>query len=78
MYKEDFTERDIPYEILEQHGLTHEMIDDLPQNVMEKLLHGEFTPLLPITMKTEMGNWLANSQQSANSHIANSHIASSQ
>ena len=57
MYKEDFTERDIPYEILEQHGLTHEMIDDLPQSVMNKLLHGEFTPLLPITMKTDMGNW---------------------
>ena len=57
MYKEDFTERDIPYEILEQHGLTHEMIDDLPQNVMDKLLHGEFTPLLPITMKTDMGDW---------------------
>ena len=57
MYKEDLTERDIPYEILEQHGLTHEMIDDLPQSVMNKLLHGEFTPLLPITMKTDMGNW---------------------
>ena len=57
MYKENLTERDIPYEILEQHGLTHEMIDDLPQSVMNKLLHGEFTPLLPITMKTDMGNW---------------------
>lgn len=57
MYKETFTERDIPYEILEKHGLTHEMIDDLPQSVMDKLLHGEFTPLLPITMKTEMGEW---------------------
>ena len=27
MYKEDLTERDIPYEILEQHGLTHEMLE---------------------------------------------------
>ena len=54
MYKEDLTERDIPYEILEQHGLTHEMIDDLPQSVMNKLLHGEFTPLLPITMRAQV------------------------
>ena len=39
MYRENLTERDIPYEILEKHGLTHEMIDDLPQSVMNKLLH---------------------------------------
>ena len=32
MYRENLTERDIPYEILEKHGLTHEMIDDLPQS----------------------------------------------
>ena len=57
MYRENLTERDIPYEILEKHGLTHEMIDDLPQSVMTKLLHGEYTPLLPITMKTDMGEW---------------------
>ena len=57
MYRENLTERDIPYEILEKHGLTHEMIDDLPQSVMNKLLHGEYTPLLPITMKTDMGEW---------------------
>ena len=57
MYRENLTERDIPYEILAKHGLNHEMIDDLPQSVMNKLLHGEYTPLLPITMKTDMGEW---------------------
>ncbi len=56
MYKENFTEGDIPYETLEKHGLTHAMIDDLPQSVMNKLLHGEFTPILPLLYKTETGD----------------------
>ena len=42
MHKENFTERDIPYELLEKHGLSQAMIDDLPQSVMNKMLHGEF------------------------------------
>ena len=37
MHKENFTERDIPYELLEKHGLSQAMIDDLPQSVMNKL-----------------------------------------
>ena len=32
---ERFTPQEIPYEILERFGLTREMIDDLPQNVMQ-------------------------------------------
>ena len=35
---EHFTAEEIPYEILAKFGLTHEMIDDLPQNVMLRLL----------------------------------------
>ena len=57
MHKENFTERDIPYELLEKHGLSQAMIDDLPQSVMNKLLHGEYTPMLPLNFKTEAGDY---------------------
>ena len=45
---ERFTPQEIPYEILERFGLTREMIDDLPQNVMQRLLSARTTPVLPI------------------------------
>lgn len=45
---EHFTPQEIPYEILAKFGLTHEMIDDLPQNVMMRLLSSRTTPVLPI------------------------------
>ena len=47
-----FTEKEIPYEDLAQFGLTQEMIDDLPQSVMTRLLSGYETPLLPLNRKT--------------------------
>ena len=53
MHFENFTERDIPYETLAKYGLTHEMIDDLPESVMTKFLHGCYTPILPLTIKTD-------------------------
>ena len=53
MHFENFTERDIPYETLANYGLTHEMIDDLPESVMTKFLHGCYTPILPLRIKTE-------------------------
>ena len=45
---EHFTQEEIPYEILSKFGLTQEMSDDLPQNVMQRLLSSRTTPLLPI------------------------------
>jgi len=45
---ENFTERDIPYDTLAGYGLSREMIDDLPENIMHRLLSGAFTPLLPL------------------------------
>lgn len=41
-------ENEIPYEELGKFGLTQEMIDDLPEPIMNKLLGGMRTPLLPI------------------------------
>lgn len=41
-------ENEIPYEELRKFGLTQEMIDDLPEPIMNKLLGGMRTPLLPI------------------------------
>lgn len=45
---ERFTEKEIPYGKLERFGLTQEMIDDLPQNVMQRFLSSRKTPLLPV------------------------------
>lgn len=45
---EHFTQQEIPYETLANFGLTQEMIDDLPQNVMLRLLSSRTTPVLPI------------------------------
>lgn len=56
MHFENFTERDIPYGTLANYGLTHEMIDDLPESVMTKLLHGCYTPILPLTIMTDAGD----------------------
>lgn len=52
---ERFKEQDIPYDDLAKFGLTQEMIDDLPQSVMTRLLSSRETPLLPLTTKTVDG-----------------------
>ena len=52
---EHFTAEEIPYEILAKFGLTHEMIDDLPQNVMLRLLSSRTTPVLPIITENAEG-----------------------
>lgn len=45
-----FEEREIPYEKFESIGLTQEMVDDLPELVMKKLLAGNWTPVLPVSV----------------------------
>lgn len=50
-----FEEREIPYEKFEKVGLTQNMIDDLPEVVMEKLLKGSWTPILPINIALSNG-----------------------
>jgi hypothetical protein len=46
--KEHFKQEEIPYGILTKFGLTQEMIEDLPQNVIHRLLSSRTTPVLPI------------------------------
>ena len=43
-----FAENEIPYKKFESIGFSQEMVDDLPEVVMNKLLSGNWTPILPI------------------------------
>lgn len=52
---EKFQDSEIPYETLASFGLTREMVDDLPLKVLEKLLSGQRTPLLPISVQDNTG-----------------------
>lgn len=52
---EKFQDNEIPYETLASFGLTREMVDDLPLKVLEKLLSGQRTPLLPISVQDNTG-----------------------
>lgn len=62
---EVFTSQDIPYHILEEYGLTQQMIDDLPKSVIHQLLSSRRTPVLPIVIwkndgdKKQPENWPA-------------------
>lgn len=46
-----FDINEIPYDILDAYGLTQEMVDDLPQPVMDRLLSGRRTPVLPFLIE---------------------------
>lgn len=50
---EHFTEEQIPYNILNRFGITQEMIEDLPASVLNRLLNGKRTPVLPIKYTNE-------------------------
>ena len=59
---ERFQDSEIPYELLASFGLTQEMVEDLPMKVLEQLLSGQRTPLLPISIQDsegKAGNYLA-------------------
>lgn len=45
-----FEINEIPYGKFERIGLTQEMVDDLPELVMKKLLDGHWTPVLPVSI----------------------------
>ena len=45
-----FDENEIPYEKFASIGLSQEMVDDLPEMVMKKLLEGHWTPILPVSV----------------------------
>ena len=50
-----FQESEIPYGTLERFGLTQEMIEDLPVDVLQNICNGRRSPVLPITVTTEDG-----------------------
>ena len=50
-----FQESEIPYGTLERFGLTQEMIEDLPVDVLQNICNGRRSPVLPITITTEDG-----------------------
>ena len=54
MTKTIFAENEIPYEKFESIGFSQEMVDDLPEVVMNRLLSGNWTPILPI--RVELGD----------------------
>lgn len=42
---------EIPYHVLETFGLTRNMIDDLPIDVLSRILAGQRSPVLPVAVK---------------------------
>lgn len=48
---EKFQDNEIPFEVLASFGLSKEMVEDLPMKVLETLLNGQRTPLLPISIQ---------------------------
>lgn len=55
VYLEQFSEQEIPYGKLQEYGLTHNMIEDLPQTALKQLLAGKPTPVLPIFTENQDG-----------------------
>ena len=56
MNRYKFSEEEVPYGILEQFGLTREMIGDLPVNVLQAIHSGRRSPILPIRVDDSEGN----------------------
>lgn len=52
---EQFSKQEIPYGILQKFGLTQEMIDDFPENVMNRFLSSRATPVLPVVTENSEG-----------------------
>ena len=52
---ESFSHEEIPYGILQKFGLSQEMIDDLPGNVMHRFLNSRPTPVLPVITENAEG-----------------------
>lgn len=46
---------EIPYGVLETFGLTRNMIDDLPMDVLSRILSGQRSPVLPVEVEEENG-----------------------
>ena len=55
MSRYKFQEDEVPYAILEEFGLTQEMIEDLPTDVYHDILNGRLSPVLPISLTDKEG-----------------------
>jgi len=55
MIRSYFEDDEIPYEVLNRFGLSQEMIEDLPQNVLSGIRDGRRSPVLPICYTCEDG-----------------------
>ncbi len=55
MKRERIELNELPYQTLAQFGLTQEMIEGLPMNVLEDLADGRHSPVLPIEVADESG-----------------------
>lgn len=51
-----YEESEVPYGTLSQFGLTQEMVEDLPVDVLADIYNGRKSPVLPVTIKTEDGD----------------------
>lgn len=51
----NFDENEMPYGTLERFGLTQEMIEDLPTDVLQNILNGRHSPVLPIYIIADDG-----------------------
>lgn len=45
----------LPFGTLEEYGLTREMIEDLPEHVLDTIIHGGRSPMLPIKVNIKCG-----------------------
>lgn len=55
MMRSVLEDEEIPYEVLNRFGLSQEMIEDLPQNVLSGIRDGRRSPVLPICYTCEDG-----------------------
>ena len=55
MSETTFSEQEMPYEILQQFGLTEEMITDLPEHALKGIFAGRRSPVLPVKVTNEQG-----------------------
>ena len=56
MRQQKFNNSEVPFGTLAKFGLTKEMLEDLPQGVLEDIYDGRRSPVLPICMKDGEGN----------------------
>ena len=51
----NFDENEVPYGILNRFGLSQEKIEDLPTDVLQNILNGHRSPVLPVQITADDG-----------------------